>query len=327
MRRRAFAAVLVGLSLTHAVAHAEPNDDEKQLARRWMSTGRAQRAMGDYRGAVSSFTEAHRIMGVPTTLLETARAHADVAELLEARALLRQLPGLPVSPDEPAPFVRARTEAAELSASLDERVPRLRVDLSGAPEPEAAELWVDGAVRPDCRHGCELDPGKHLVEARSGTAQAIEQVALRERERQTLELVFSPNVVVTELGAPPLVRESPRSPTRQAPPTATWVFGGVAVAGLAASAALGIETLQRHRTLEERCSPRCSQQELDGLERRALYTNVALGIGLGSAALAVATYFILPSRGPSSGRAQRWNVEAGADPRAGAGSVSLAGTF
>lgn len=329
MLRRVFASVLIGLSMTHAIAHAEPTEEDRQLARRWMSTGRAQRAMGDYRGAVRSFSAAHLIMGVPTTLLETARAHADVAELLKARALLQQLPNLPSRPGEPAPFVRARAEGADLLRSLTERVPRLRVDLAGAPEPEATELWVDGAERVDCRDGCELDPGKHVVEARCGNVAAVEQVTLVERERQTLELVFSPSVAVSQL-APESQSAERRPPaesrtTQRSVPTATWVMGGVAVAGLTASAALGVETLQRHHTLQERCAPDCSAQELDGLQRRALYTNVALGVGLGSAGLAVASYFLLGAAPPPAPRAESWKVMAGADARAG--YVSLAGAF
>lgn len=256
-------ALAVSWLLVSPLATAEPDEGAKLVARELMAKGRAQREAGDRQGALESFSKAHAIMHVPTTLLETARARVDAGLWLEALELLSELPLAPAA-DEPAPFARARAEAAQLRQDLEPRVPRLRVDVSGAPAGPAPALTVDGAPRPDCVAGCRLNPGRHLVMARTAHAFAEEQLELREREQPQLELVFSPLELPRALqpDAPAPTRERPPAQARHVP-TATWVSGGVALVGLTAGAVFAIDAVRARDELQRRCAPACSADEVD----------------------------------------------------------------
>src|SRR6478609_389106 len=107
MHRSLLLFATLSLSLVSLHASAEPDEGAKLVARELMTKGREQRAAHDFAGALESFSKANAIMHVPTTLLEVARAHADLGELMAALGALNQLAREPVSADDPAPFARA----------------------------------------------------------------------------------------------------------------------------------------------------------------------------------------------------------------------------
>jgi hypothetical protein len=212
--------------------------------------------------------------------------------LLEALALLHELSAAPPAPNEPAPFARARIEAAALSTSLEQRIPSLRLDLSGSPDRATTQLTVDGVPRPDCSSECRLNPGRHVIAARTAKALAEEQVRLAERETSALELVFSPLTAPRgNARAAPLRGSAP--PTRV--PTATWVGSGVALVGVAAGAWLGVSAVNERNRLRRDCAPDCAQADVDEVRRRAAFANVSFGIALAGAALAATSYLMARS--------------------------------
>ena len=300
MRRWLALLALGSMAVLAGHARAEPDEATKLVARELMARGRAQREAKDFQAALASFSKAHAIMHVPTTLLEAARARVDVGLLCEARQLLGELSELPPYPNEPPAFVPARSAAEALNASLTVRIPSLSIDLSGSPQPSATRLWIDGTLRPDCVTSCRMNPGVHLVTACSPSARADEQLQLVEGESQALELVFSPLV-----GAPkaasfdpgrattPLPHQAPRAAASRAGWQVrgwTWAWSGVALAGVGAGAVLGLSAVSQRDDLRERCAPRCPPAEVDAVRRRSVYSNLAFGIGATAAALAVVSY-------------------------------------
>jgi len=285
-----------GLAAAFATrARAEPDEGAKLVARELMAKGRAERDAKDFQGALASFSKAHAIMRVPTTLLEAARARADVGHLLEALALLRELPLIAPRPGEPLPFAKARADAVALAADLDDRVPRLGIDLGGSPQLSATKLWIDGVSRPDCLNGCRLDPGKHVIVARAPRAQAEEQVRLSERETQRLELVFSPDPALKAARVAPAMATAASLPhdrvaARPRVSPLTWALSGVALAGLGTGTVLGLGAVSRRDELRQQCAPSCAQGDVDDVRRRATFSNLSFGIGLCAAALAVTSY-------------------------------------
>ena len=284
---------LIGATAWHA--HAEPDEGAKLVSRELMTQGRSQRDAKDFQGALASFSKAHEIMHVPTTLVEVARARADVGLLLEALALLHDLPLLASRPDEPAAFARARSDARALEIDLEQRIPSLQLDLSGSPQPTATTLWLDGALRPDCVMSCRLNPGLHIVTARTRSAQTEEQLRLVERESRQLELVFSPlpaALTPTSSTSHPTTDPAPDSAGKVSPrvPGWTWAWGSIALASVGAGAAIGLSAVSQRDQLRERCAPNCTPAEVDSVRRRSVYSNVAFGIGATAAALAVVSY-------------------------------------
>jgi hypothetical protein len=324
MKRVLCSIVLVVGLMQSRVAAAEPDEGAKLVARELMAKGRAQRESGDREGALESFSKAHAIMHVPTTLLETARACVETGRMLEALQLVSE-PAAPAA-DEPEPFTRARSEADQLRRELEQRVPRVRIDLSGAPTGPAPTMTIDGAPRPDCVAGCRLNPGRHLVAARTAHALAEEQLQLREGDQQQLELVFSP----LELPATPPrpgaadAAEAAGPPQRRVP-TATWVAGGVAFVSLTMGTVLGLRALHERDRLESRCAPACSTDEVDGVRREVVMSNVAFGVGLSAAALAVVSY-VLARPASTPVHAQRgWDIAAAPSPDGRGGFVAWGG--
>ena len=336
VRRGIALLALAASSLVCEAARAEASQADKQAARELMAKGRAQRDAGNLQGALESFSSAHAIMHAPTTLLEMAETQVALGRWLEALALVRQLQATPAQPDDPAPFTRARVEAEELGRKLEMRMPTLRLDLTGSPHPESTRIAIDGTLRADCTQACWLNPGNHALVARSGSAQAEEQLSAVEGETLKLELVFSPELPdprqVRPIGeeAPKPSAASDRAPASRLP-TAVWVLGGVAAAGVASGVVLGLSAVSERNTLRDSCAPRCSTEQVDGVRQRALVANISFGVGAAAAAAAVAAYLFQPaavaptSRGAEhapAGRVRFW----GAAERSG-GYVALQGSF
>jgi hypothetical protein len=265
-------------------------------------------------------------MHVPTTLLEAARARRDAGQGVEALQLLTELDHMPPGGEEPAPFARARAEALELQVELKQRLPRLRVDLSGAPQGDEPRLTLDGALRPECSSGCFVNPGVHVIAARTSRALAEEQLSFNEGDRQLLELVFSPLLGPSGSAADGASGAPPAEPLQV--PTATWIAGGVALAGLTTGSVLGLHAVQRRDELRETCAPHCATDDVASVRRQVVVANVALGIGLSAAAVAVASYFLArPARASTPGAAT--GLQLGLEPARDArgGELRLGGRF
>lgn len=326
MKRILRATMTVSWLLANSQALAEPDEGAKLVARELMAKGRAQRDSADFAGALASFSKAHAIMHVPTTLLEAARARADVGQWLEALELIRELESLPASAGEPAPFARARGDALELARSLAERMPRLRVDLSGAPQGLPPLLTVDGEPRPECASGCFVNPGLHVVVARTPRTMGEEQLTLAEHDQQQLELVFSPLAAPVGRGGAEPAQAALTDARASSVPTATWISGGVALAGLAAGTALGLSAVHRRDELRESCAPHCSTEDVERARRQMVLANVAFGVGFGAAAVAVVSY-VLSRPAPASRPAQGLKLAVSPAPDARGGNVALGGRF
>ena len=314
------------------LARAEPDEGAKLVARELMAKGRTQRAALDFPGALESFSKAHAIMHVPTTLVEAARARADTGQLLEALELLHELSSPTPGADEPAPFSRARADATALRADLEARLPTLRLDWAGSADRQGTpKLSVDGAPRPDCVASCRVNPGKHVIAARTQRALAEEQVQLRERESTLLELVFSPLSVPGSVVSAPAAAPAAAPATHTRVPITTWVAGGTAVAALSAGAWLGVSAVNQRNDLRRSCAPDCAADDVNGVRRRAVWANVAFGVGLAASALAVTSYLMgrhEPGEAkPSAKRAVRLDVAATPTVSTPGGYVSLEGSF
>lgn len=330
--KRLFCATMVATwMLGSTAASAEPDEGAKLVARELMAQGRTQREAGDLAGAFTSFSKAHAIMHVPTTLLEVVRVQVDRGQWVEALAQLEELGSMPATEGEPAPFTRARSDAQQLGQQLEPHVPSIRVDVSGAPQGPAPLVSLDGVARPECTSGCRVNPGPHLLVARTERAVAEEQLHVAEGERQVLELVFSPLAAPqpseSQLAAPE-TRAAPHAASRARPiPLTTWIAGGVSLAGLTAGAVLGVSAVSQRNDLREGCAPHCSTSDVDQVRREAVLANVAFGVGVSAAALAVVSYVMSPTPRPGAAAARRLSVAAAPDADGRGGRFTLGGQF
>jgi hypothetical protein len=121
---------------------------------------------------------------------------------------------------------------------------------------------------------------------------------------------------------------APRSRPRVS--TLTWTLSGVAVAGLGAGTVLGLSTISRRDELRQQCAPSCAPADVDDVRRRAIFTNLSLGVGVAAAALAVTSYVMAGPESRASDTARkptRLSVAAAPDPQARGGYVAVGASF
>ncbi len=116
--------------------------DARQAARALVAEGESRFAKRDYRGALASYSEAYRLVHVPTVGLAVAQTEVALGLLLEAQATALEIVALPVQAGEPKVFAQARSSAAELERSLRQRIPSVLVEVS--PPVAGPRFQVDG---------------------------------------------------------------------------------------------------------------------------------------------------------------------------------------
>jgi hypothetical protein len=302
-------SVLLGLALGWATpAAAQPSESEKETARNLMAEARDLRDRRDLRGALARFEAADTIMGVPTTGFEIARTQADLGLLIEARATLRRVLGIPQRPDDPEPFAVARDKAKQLDAELAHRIGAVRVLVHGVARRDVSITVDQDQLPATALEGpFRVNPGRHRVVARSGNRELVREVEVPERDTVTVEL---------ELGEP---KRSPPPPRPEAEPghakipVLAYVGGGLAIGGALLGGASGVIALSKKRSAEEGCRnnhcPPATWDDLDAAHSFATASTIGfvlagVGVGVGAAG------FWLGSQPQGKYSASSWQVQA-----------------
>lgn len=156
-----------------------------------------------------------------------------------------------------------------------------------------------------------LDPGAHVLRFEGAGFEPLE-VRIIANESEKGRAVGA----VLVRTAPPKLKEAPsKSPTPSPPerpvPLATWILGGVAVAGFAGFGALWFTGTSDGHDLRT-CAPRCSQDQIDDVELQLRAAQISLGIGAAAAIAAGILYATRPTRtsnartGSSASRTLEW---------------------
>jgi len=183
------AVVLTAFTLVFAVtteARAQ-GAVEKAQARALMDQGDAKREAKDYEAALKAYTDADNIMHVPSTAIEVARMQVQVGKLLEARDTLERLKNLPVRPNEPPAFGKARKDGAQLADELNQRIPAIQVVVTGAEPGQTPEVTIDNEATP-ASSPKKVNPGAHTVRVKLGTDEKSEDVTVSEKETKTVSI-------------------------------------------------------------------------------------------------------------------------------------------
>ncbi len=288
-------AVALMLTLARSVA-AEPTEADKDAARILFTEAKELRDAGKVTAALERFKRAHDLAATPITTVELARTHSMLGHLVEARRLYRSVEALEKKPGESAKSIAARDEAKQLAADLDAKIPTLIVEVSGD-DYAPSEVTVDGVtVAVDVP--IAVDPGKHLVAARSHKQEVV--VAEGEHDRRVTIAAFKPIPGPT----PPIVR--PIAPMRPAeastwPGTLRWVGGVTAGVGVVVGATAGVLALSTASGVKDSCGggvcPPSSHDDLDATRRWATVSTIGFGVAAVGATLLVIG--LTSSPGPS----------------------------
>jgi|GEM_PF-1972267 len=250
---------------------------------------------GKYAESLEQFSQAFSIVRLPSLALYMARARVKLGHLLAARDLYTEAARLPDGLGDPEVQHAARRAAATESEALQAKIPRLVIDVPGAPEGAASVVVDSNTVLPSiAASGWQVDPGPHQVTVRYAAQQQTQVVVLDEGETKHLSFQF------------PQVSPPPPTPTTEPPvPTsrgtvlrkAGWVTLAIGGTSLAAAGASTVLALSKRGELDERgpwdvghCEAASSVQDcrdyatLRTLSTITFYTGVA-GVATGVALL------------------------------------------
>jgi len=255
--RLASRAIVIGSLFVASVAVAGPTAADRETARTLLEQGRTLTEKGDLKEALKRYKAADDIMHVPSTGVRVAKAQAAVGLLVEARDSLASILRMPEKANDPKPFKDARIEAAQLDAALASRVPSLLITVTGMGEKDELSLNVDGVDVPGAVAGLPrvVNPGHHVVIAKTATATGTGEADVREAEQKRVEITLVstgvPAPVADQGGGAP---EAPAAPvTVHSPTVLTWAGIGLAGAGVIAGAVTGVMSMSKKSTLQTDC--------------------------------------------------------------------------
>lgn len=186
-------------------------------------------------------------------------------------------------------------QCAQWLDEVEKQLPTIIVavqDASGQDRTDV-EVLLDGSALGAAWVGTarEVDPGPHTltVTPPGGHASSLRFVA-REAEKNRVVMIR-----VAQPGGTPTANGD--SVAR----TMGWIVTGVGVAALATFAALAISAKSDFDELDDECAPGCDPRDVDAGRRKAIFADIALGVGI--AGVGVGGFLLVTSwdRGSSAG--------------------------
>jgi hypothetical protein len=159
-----------------------------------------------------------------------------------------------------------------------------------------ASVHVDGQASPVSVNGTPVafDPGSHEFRfTAEGFEPLVQHAVIRTGER------LRPLIGVLKQTRPLLAQQIARSPQTRLDdrpgrrvPLATYVLGGVGLVGLAGFVGFRVVGASDFDTLSRECKPDCSQDSVDGVRQKYVFSNVALAVGAAASVAALSVYLV-----------------------------------
>lgn len=244
----------------------------------------------DVQACASAFEQAQRLRN-ETKYLAANQQVRKCANPMCGAALLQECSRLYEELQSAIPTVVFSARDAAKGSDLSE----VAVTIDGQPGVDQ----IDGKAIP-------IDPGNHTFKFTAAGYPPIERrMVIRDGEKfRQVAVTFSaegasetaPQPATTSAPAP---AAGPAASSSSRPiPVATWVLGGIGVAGLATGAILRVVGSGQYDDLKSSCSPACSDSEIDRVKTKYTLSTVALGVG--GAALAASVVILLAAPRESS---------------------------
>jgi hypothetical protein len=228
----------------------------------------------------------------PSSSASTSKAAACIATLDKAqvsragRKLLDARASYVACSNEACPDM-VRDDCSKGLREVDEAVPTLVLSASvDGKDATDADVVLDGERLTAGLDGraIPVDPGPHLARfERPGSAVVEVKIVAREGEK---------NRLVTGVFAVPRSDKGLTRPEGQRFPVVPVAFAATGAVALATALVMQLSMTSRANELGTTCAPACPQSDRDALSDKLVLRNVALGIGLGSLAVAAVTYVV-----------------------------------
>ncbi len=212
-----------------------------------------------------------------------------------------------------------RRDCEKWLAELDAGQPTV---VFGARDPKGNDvpgthISIDGTPLLDHIDGkpTAVDPGEHVFRYEAPGAVFVEQrVVVRVNEKnRVLTAILMPQANASAAGSAPAVTHAATTDAsssnsadtggeRAGVPVASWVLLGVAVAGGAGFAALGVSGQSDVSGMRATggCAPNCPQSQVDSARLKLNLADASLGVGVVSLVTAAVLYFTRGDAAPAS---------------------------
>jgi hypothetical protein len=331
-------------SVASSAGAQTPSPEDIASARAMGTEGVRLAESGNCAAAIAKLESAEKLYHAPTTLERLGECHVNLGHLVAGTEILNRVVRETLSPNAPAAFVAAQSRGAQVLASAQPRIGKLRIHVEGAPV-ETVTVTVDGAHVPPALFDADraTDPGTHEVTA---TAPGHKPVTATVQLSGGAALPVSLKLEASEASAPEASAGAPATPPPVAgggttAPTSepssspgrvpAFIALGIGGAGVVVGTLFGVMALGTKSSLDGACTdkvcPGSSQSDINALSTRATIANVGFAVGL--VGVGVGTVLLVLGHG---GDAQR-PTAAVARPRVqwtpwlGARSAGLEGTF
>ncbi len=279
-----------------------------ERARRAFADGAEAEDRGDCTTAIARFEEVIAVKETPAVRLRIGRCHEKLGQLRAAQRDYERAKEL--AQGEP----QAMEVAAQVSADLAKRIPRIQVVVTGAPG--GIVVKVDDVELPAATRSTAVDPGRHRVTASAAGYLPFDQsFEVAEGGSRSLTITLRP----LDGPAPPL----PPPPIEEAEETFPWLpvalYGGGAIA-IGVGIPLLITSISDDSALDEECfdasggvsadrdpclrkngTKHSAAEQADITSQRdSINTRQIIGwtlIGVGAAAAGVATVLLVTDSG------------------------------
>ena len=249
--------------MSHAAPALAVTDEERAGARAAADAGATAMDQQRWADAITYFQKAESLVHAPPHLLNIARAHEKLGQLVEAREAYMKVAREELPANAPKVFRQAQTEArAELDA-IEPRVPRVSVVVQGSGD-LPVKVHMNGSVVPDGLVGVPrpLNPGSYEFQAFADGAQSTPStLMLREGAKETVVLTLQAGT-----GAPPTAVPvaAATAPTEQPDAAqeggtsglriASYVSFGVGVVGLGVGTAFALSSSSKRSEADDICN-------------------------------------------------------------------------
>ena len=330
--------LLAAVLFMGAPAMAQQVDESARAAARQVGKeGLNAYKQGQYEAALVKLNRAYAVVSAPTLGLWTARAMAQLGQLVEASERYLEVTRLEVTGGDVELQKEAKTVAAEEREKLLPRIPQLKLVVDGAP-PSQVQVQLDGKDVPPALLALKrpTNPGVRRAVGRLGDQHVTAEVMLAEGETKTLTLSFTPPGPASGTSPP----AAPSTPSRQPPAYATpdtgpspgtgqrilgWVSVGIGTVGLAVGGITAAMLVSKKQDLD--ASPECENQgcysaEHDNVDDYNTLRPVSTA-GFVAAGVGLAAGFTLLLTAPKG----KETLTAHMSPWLGVGAAGLAGRF
>ncbi len=241
-------------------------------------------------------------------------AHQEAQRLRKSLDLLGARSRLVVCAGASCPSL-VQKDCSDWLTDITHEIPSVIVSAKdeGGHELSDISVSVDGKLVAEKLDGkpIELNPGVYRFRYERPGAEPIEQSVMLQTG------VANRVVEVTFPGG--LAEKKKRVKT----PVATWVLGGIGVAGFVSFAYFGLEARSEYKDKERECGSACDPNSTDSIRNKFTISDVSLVVSVLAFGGASYLYFTRPYEAVGSEKsATRTRVRVGATPRGGFASVT-----